>query len=112
MRTALAMGSARCRGFLPLLQHSERHDPRSDGGERLTIRQGSGFFIWADGYAVTNAHMVDTAEGAEIMTQDGKIYIARVSHRSEDRPRPHQGRPACRFFVKLADGLSRVGDQP
>jgi hypothetical protein len=41
--------------------------------------QCSGFFISADGYAVTNAHVIDTAKGAEIITQDGKIYIARVS---------------------------------
>ena len=74
--------------------------PDRTRGERLTIGQGSGFFIWADGYAVTNAHMVDTAEGAEIMTQDRKICIARVIGTGpEDRPRPHQGRPACRFSL-------------
>jgi hypothetical protein len=52
--------------------------PDRTRGERLTLGQGSGFFILADGYAV-NAHVVDTAEGAEIMTQGGKIYIAGVS---------------------------------
>ena len=74
--------------------------PDRTRGERLTLGQGSGFFIWADLYAVTNAHMVDTAEGAEIMTQDRKICIARVIGTGpEDRPRPHRGRPACQFSL-------------
>ena len=40
--------------------------------------QGSGFFITADGYAVTNNHVVDKAENVEITTDDGNIYQARV----------------------------------
>ena len=34
--------------------------------------QGSGFFITADGYAVTNNHVVDEAKAVEITTDDGK----------------------------------------
>jgi serine protease Do len=34
--------------------------------------QGSGFFITADGYAVTNNHVVDRAKAVEITTDDGK----------------------------------------
>jgi serine protease Do len=40
--------------------------------------QGSGFFISADGYAVTNNHVVDKAESVEITTDDGKTYTAKV----------------------------------
>lgn len=40
--------------------------------------QGSGFFISADGYAVTNNHVVDRADEVEVMTDDGKTYSAKV----------------------------------
>ena len=40
--------------------------------------QGSGFFISADGYAVTNNHVVDKAESVEVTTDDGKSYTAKV----------------------------------
>ena len=39
---------------------------------------GSGFFISADGYAVTNNHVVDHAKSVEITTDDGKAYTAKV----------------------------------
>jgi serine protease Do len=40
--------------------------------------QGSGFFITADGYAVTNNHVVDKAESVEVTTDEGKTYTAKV----------------------------------
>lgn len=40
--------------------------------------QGSGFFISADGYAVTNNHVVEKADSVEIRTDDGKSYTAKV----------------------------------
>jgi len=72
--------------------------------------QGSGFFISADRYAVTNAHVV---EGAEIMTQDGKICIARVigTGPKTDLALIKVDRGADFPFVKLADGLPRDGDR-
>ena len=39
---------------------------------------GSGFFISADGYAVTNNHVVDHAKSVEVTTDDGKAYTAKV----------------------------------
>jgi serine protease Do len=39
---------------------------------------GSGFFISADGYAVTNNHVVDHAKSVEVTTDDGHIYTAKV----------------------------------
>ena len=40
--------------------------------------EGSGFFISADGYAVTNNHVVDKAESVEVTTDDGKTYTAKA----------------------------------
>jgi serine protease Do len=51
------------------------NDPR---GPRQVTGQGSGFFISADGYAVTNNHVVDKAETVEVTTDDGKTYTAKV----------------------------------
>ena len=39
---------------------------------------GSGFFISADGYAVTNNHVVDHADTVQVTTEDGSIYTAKV----------------------------------
>jgi serine protease Do len=42
------------------------------------ITQGSGFFITADGYAVTNRHVVENDKTVEIKTDDQKTYAAKV----------------------------------
>jgi serine protease Do len=86
-------------------------DRTRDG--RLTMGQGSGFFISADGYAVTNAHAADTVENAEIMTRDGKIYIARMIGTSPeiDLALIKVDQRADFPLVKLADGLPRGGDR-
>jgi serine protease Do len=54
------------------------NEPRTPGGRNMVTGQGSGFFISADGYAVTNNHVVDKAETVEVTTDDGKTYTARV----------------------------------
>jgi serine protease Do len=40
--------------------------------------EGSGFFITADGYAVTNNHVVDHAKSVQVTTDDGTVYTAKV----------------------------------
>jgi serine protease Do len=47
-------------------------------GRNMVTGQGSGFFISADGYAVTNNHVVDKAETVEVVADDGKTYNAKV----------------------------------
>jgi serine protease Do len=42
------------------------------------MSQGSGFFISADGYVVTNNHVVSNAKTVEITTDEGKSYDAKV----------------------------------
>ena len=52
--------------------------PRGPRGRNFSMGQGSGFFISADGFAVTNNHVVDHAESVEVTTDDGKSYTAKV----------------------------------
>ena len=82
-------------------------------GERFPMGQGSGFFVSADGYAVTNAHVLDTAKSAEITTQDGKIYTAKAigTDPNTDLALIKVDQRADFPFVKLADSVPRVGDR-
>lgn len=45
---------------------------------RTGMAQGSGFFISADGYIVTNNHVVEHATDVEVTTQDGRSMAATV----------------------------------
>src|SRR3954464_13064193 len=85
-----------------------RNGPR---GRALT-GQGSGFFISADGYAVTNNHVVDGADKVEVTTDDGKTYTAKVigaDARTDVALIKVEG--SSNFpFAKLSDGKPRIGD--
>ena len=52
--------------------------PNQPGGKQVVTGQGSGFFISADGYAVTNNHVVDGAKTVEVAMNDGRTYRASV----------------------------------
>ena len=56
----------------------QRGERGERGGRQFSMGQGSGFFISADGFAVTNNHVVDKAESVEITTDEGKTYTAKV----------------------------------
>ncbi len=74
--------------------------------------QGSGFFISADGYAVTNNHVVDKAESVEITTDDGKTLTAKVigtDPRTDLALIKVDGQTNFPF-AKLAEGSPRIGD--
>ena len=47
-------------------------------GHHMVMAQGSGFFISPDGYIVTNNHVASNAVKLEVVTDDGKIYTAKV----------------------------------
>ncbi len=83
-----------------------------NGGRHQVITgQGSGFFISADGYAVTNNHVVQNAENVQVTTDDGKIYTAKVigtDPRTDLALIKVDGKDFP--YVKLADGAPRVGD--
>ncbi len=73
--------------------------------------QGSGFLISADGYAVTNNHVVENASTVEVAFDDGKTYSAKVIGtdprtdlaliKIDGNNFPH---------VRLADKAPRIGD--
>jgi serine protease Do len=74
--------------------------------------QGSGFFITADGYAVTNNHVVDKADTVEVTADDGKTYTAKVigtDPRTDIALIKVEGRSDFPH-VQLADKAPRVGD--
>lgn len=62
--------------------------PSQDGQdtEKQTIGGGSGFFITADGYILTNRHVVDDGQAEyTVLTSDGKEYVAKVLARDPVR---------------------------
>jgi serine protease Do len=52
--------------------------PNGARPRQVITGEGSGFFISADGYAVTNNHVVDHASSVQVKTDDGKTYTAKV----------------------------------
>src|ERR1700726_3141264 len=89
--------------------------PNQPNGRTLrpfTMAQGSGFFISADGYAVTNNHVVNNADSVEITTDAGKSYTAKVigSDEKTDLALIKVDGENDFPYVKFADGTPRVGD--
>jgi len=80
-------------------------------GRRFSASQGSGFFISADGYAVTNNHVVERATTVEVTTDDGKVHTAKVIGTDPRTDLALIKVEGANFpFVKLADTPPRVGD--
>lgn len=85
---------------------------RGPRGRGPVSGQGSGFFISADGYAVTNNHVVDGAESVEVATEDGKTYPAKVigtDPRTDLALIKVDGRTDF-AFAKLSETQPRIGD--
>lgn len=81
-------------------------------GKQVVTGLGSGFFISADGYAVTNFHVVDHAKTVEVKTDDGKSYTAKVvgADQKTDLALIKVDSGKNFPFVNLADKPVRVGD--
>jgi serine protease Do len=80
-------------------------------GHNVILGQGSGFFISADGYAVTNNHVVEKAESVEVKTDDGKSHKAKVigtDPRTDLALIKVDGGPFP--YVKLSNKTPRIGD--
>lgn len=81
--------------------------PREREGE------GSGFFITADGYIVTNNHVVEGAERIEVTLTDGSTAEARIIGRDPktDLALIKVDADQPQAYVELSDsGAARVGD--
>ncbi len=89
-----------------------RNMPRMPRGKNFSTGQGSGFFISADGYAVTNNHVVDKATEVQVKTDDGKTYKAKVigtDPRSDVALIKVDGRNDFPY-AKLSEKNPRIGD--
>jgi len=74
--------------------------------------EGSGFFISADGYAVTNNHVVNHATTVQVTTDDGSIYSAKVvgTDPKTDLALIKVDGKKDFTYVKFANHNPRVGD--
>jgi len=106
----------------PFDQFSKKFDFRAPFGmqqlpngapqRHVIAGEGSGFFISADGYAVTNNHVVDHAESVQVTTDDGSIYKAKVvgtDPKTDLALIKVEGKKDFPF-VKFSDKQPRIGD--
>jgi len=93
-------------------QGSEGMPNRMPQRHQIITGEGSGFFISADGYAVTNNHVVDHATSVQVTTDDGTIYTAKVigTDPKTDLALIKVDAKKDLAYVKFADHDSRVGD--
>jgi len=59
-------------------QFGQQFGPHAPRRHDSITGEGSGFFISADGYAVTNNHVVDHANSVQVTADDGTVYPAKV----------------------------------
>jgi serine protease Do len=59
-------------------QFGRQFGPHAPQRHDTITGEGSGFFISADGYAVTNNHVVNRAKSVQVTTDDGTVYTATV----------------------------------
>jgi serine protease Do len=98
-------------------QFFNRHG-ETDGGApdrqapRRGVALGSGFLIAADGYIVTNNHVVEHAKTVTVTMEDGKTLDARVIGTDEktDLALLKVNASGNYPFVKLSRDVPRVGD--
>jgi serine protease Do len=95
----------------PFERFFKRFGTPKNGGREAITGQGSGFFITADGYAVTNNHVVQNAENVQVTADDGKIYSAKVIGTDQRTDLALIKVDGSDFpYVKLADHTPRIGD--
>ncbi len=93
-------------------QFGRQFGPNAPRGHETITGEGSGFFMSADGYAVTNNHVVDHAKSVQVTTDDGIIYTAKVvgtDAKTDLAVIKIDGRNDFPY-VKFAEHASQVGD--
>jgi serine protease Do len=91
--------------------HGERRGAPGRGPRAMA--QGSGFFISADGYVVTNNHVVEGASEAELVIDGGRTVKAKVvgtDPRTDLALLKVEGGGSNYPFVRFASQAPRVGD--
>ncbi|QRM28130.1 S1C family serine protease [Microvirga sp. VF16] len=91
----------------------ERGDrsPRRERPRPFGQSLGSGFFISADGYVVTNNHVVDNASEVQVTMDDGKTLDAKVIGTDEKTDLALLKVEGKDFpYVRLAGQKARIGD--
>ncbi len=78
----------------------------------VQMSQGSGFFVSADGYVVTNNHVVQNAVEVQLVTDEGKALNAKVvgTDPRTDLALLKVTDGGTFPFVRLAPGNPRIGD--
>jgi len=86
--------------------------PQGAPRHRQMTGEGSGFFISADGYAVTNNHVVEGAKTVQVTTDDGAVYKAKVvgTDAKTDLALIKVESDKSFPFVNFADREPRIGD--
>ncbi len=81
-------------------------------GPRVRQGVGSGFFISADGYIVTNNHVVDNAKTVQVTLDDGRTVDAKVvgTDPKTDLALLKVNEEGTYPYVRLAKAQPRVGD--
>lgn len=99
---------------LPRMGANPKHAAGGGGsrGPRTETAQGAGFFISPDGYGVTSNHVMERSSRAEITTDDGATYAARLvglDAQSDLAVIKVDGRDDFPY-VRLAERQPRIGD--
>jgi serine protease Do len=91
---------------------SRAHGSLDGQKSRLVTSQGSGFFITADGYAVTSNHVIKGSLWIEVRTDNGDSYRARVigTDAASDLAVIKVDGPRDFAHVKFAEQPPQVGD--
>jgi serine protease Do len=107
-------------GLPPGMERFMRPFGEERGGERGRGRaerpvqqsQGSGFFISADGFVVTNQHVVTNASEVQLITDDGRTLTARVvgTDPRTDLALLKVNESGEFPFVRLGPAKPRIGD--
>lgn len=94
----------------PRFGQGERRGGQGRGGPRA-VAQGSGFFISADGYVVTNNHVVEGATEADLVIDGGRTVKAKVVGTDPRTDLALLKVEGTNFpFVRFAAQAPRVGD--
>ncbi|MGL4728284.1 MAG: trypsin-like peptidase domain-containing protein, partial [Bosea sp. (in: a-proteobacteria)] len=82
------------------------------GQERMAQSQGSGFFISADGYIVTNHHVIENGVEVQVVMDDGRTLNAKIigADPRTDVALLKVEEKGEYPFVRFAGGNPRIGD--